>query len=97
VTTEKANRYKEENNINLFKETSAVNGDSCKDIFVEAARMLYDDYVLYNNSRKESTVTGFNRSDKQIEASHKVTKHDTSVRLDKSIHIESSKPSRCKC
>ena len=40
-------RYKEENNFHLFLETSAKLDENAKDLFAEAAKMLYKDYQNY--------------------------------------------------
>jgi hypothetical protein len=84
--------------MHLQKETSATLGDSCKEIFVEAARVLYDDYVTYNK-RTESNVTGYIAAPMKQFETNGIVKHDTSVRLDKSVHFSGGKTntSRCKC
>jgi hypothetical protein len=102
VSKDKANRYKEDNGINVLFETSAANGLNCRELFVEAARLLYEDYVNYSNSRKNSYITGYMATtENKYDSSQKVFKEskvpdDNSVKLDRSSigHIHSSK---CKC
>jgi small GTP-binding protein len=47
VTYEEGLRYKQENNFDLFLETSAKLDENAKDLFAEAAKMLYKDYQNY--------------------------------------------------
>ena len=59
VSKEEAIKYKNEYEINYFKETSAKTGLNATEIFVEAARELYKDYELYKKEKKnkEEEVT----------------------------------------
>ena len=41
VTSEEANKFKNDFEINLYMETSAKTGFNAKEIFIEAARALY--------------------------------------------------------
>ncbi len=54
VTYEEANKYKEDVGFNFFMECSAKNGINSQDIFVEAAKILYDDYIKYNTRITDS-------------------------------------------
>ena len=45
VPKEQAMKYKEEFELDLFMETSAKTGFNTKELFVEAAKVLYDDYM----------------------------------------------------
>ena len=47
VSLEEARKYKEENQILYFEEASAKTGINVKEIFNEAARILYNDYKKY--------------------------------------------------
>ena len=42
---EKAMKYKDDFEFNLFMETSAKTGYNTEELFVEAAKLLYKDYV----------------------------------------------------
>ena len=55
VTTEEARKFKEENQILYFEETSAKSGLNTKEVFVEAARILYNEHKNYKlRSKSES-------------------------------------------
>ena len=49
VTYEEAKKFKEENQILYFEETSAKMGINAKEVFMEAAKILYEEYKKYNN------------------------------------------------
>ena len=48
VETERAIKFKQDYNIELFMETSAKLGTNVQELFVEAAKLLYNDYSKYN-------------------------------------------------
>ena len=54
VDIERAKKFKEDYNLDLFMETSAKLGTNVQQLFIEAARLLYNDYnkykvrILYN-------------------------------------------------
>ena len=55
VTTEEARKFKEENQIVYFEETSAKSGLNTKEVFAEAARILYNEHKNYKlRSKSES-------------------------------------------
>ena len=55
VSTEEARKYKEENQILYFEETSAKSGLNTKEVFAEAARILYNEHKNYKlRSKSES-------------------------------------------
>ena len=47
VSKDEAKRYKEENQILYFEETSAKTGFNAKEVFTEAARILYEEHKRY--------------------------------------------------
>ena len=49
VSKERAQKYKEDIDIELFMETSALTGFNTQELFIEAAKLLYDDYKKYKN------------------------------------------------
>ena len=49
VSKDEAKRYKEENQILYFEETSAKTGFNAKEVFTEAARILYEEHKRYRN------------------------------------------------
>lgn len=56
VNKEVAETYKSDNTLDYFIETSAKNGYNAKNVFIEAAKMLYRDYLKYKDrvSRQNS-------------------------------------------
>ena len=57
VSYEEGNKFKEENALLFFKETSAKSGINAKEIFNEAARILHDEYINYFQKAKNSSFT----------------------------------------
>ena len=49
VSKDEAQRYKEENQILYFEETSAKTGLNAKEVFTEAARILYEEHKRYKS------------------------------------------------
>ena len=47
ITKEEGEKYKEEQNLDLFMETSAKTGYNAKNVLIEAAKLLYADYLKY--------------------------------------------------
>ena len=47
VTYEEAKKYKDENQLLYFEETSAKTGINTKEVFTEAARILYEEHKKY--------------------------------------------------
>jgi len=52
INRDEAEKYKNDYDLDYFIETSAKTGMNAQEIFVQAAKILYDDYVLYNNEKK---------------------------------------------
>ena len=53
VTFEEGQKYKEENELLFFREASAKSGLNSKEIFEEAAKILYDEYTNYLYKAKD--------------------------------------------
>ena len=53
VTQEEARKFKDDYMLNLYMETSAKTGFNAKEIFIEAAKVLYDDYMKYKRKQKK--------------------------------------------
>ena len=49
---ESAETFKEEYDLDLFMETSAKTGMNAQELFVEAAKILFNDYNRYKSDRK---------------------------------------------
>jgi small GTP-binding protein len=54
ISTEEGQRYAEQYKLNKFVETSAKTGFNAKNIFIEAAKILYEDYILYHKDNDDS-------------------------------------------
>ncbi len=52
VSKELAEKYKEEYDLEFFMETSAKTGMNAQELFIHAARILFKDYNLYQNDKK---------------------------------------------
>ena len=62
ISKEQGQKFAENNNIKLFLETSAKTGFNAKNVFVEAAKLLYGQHLTYENkiSRPESLTSSIN-------------------------------------
>ena len=49
VSIEQGKEYANENKLNLFLESSAKTGINAQEIFINAAKVLYQDYILYKD------------------------------------------------
>ena len=58
VTKEEGLKYKEEQHLDLFMETSAKTGLNARNVLVEAAKILYKDYLKFNESNKDGGQAG---------------------------------------
>ena len=53
VPKEKALQIKKDFDLDLFMETSAKTGFNAQEIFIQAAKVLYDNYNLYKQNQKK--------------------------------------------
>ena len=53
VKEEDARIFMEENGIHFFSETSAKNGINAKEVFVEAAKLLYSEHLKYKENKNK--------------------------------------------
>jgi GTPase SAR1 family protein len=56
VTTEEAKKLKDDYMLNLYMETSAKSGINAREIFVEAARILYKEYNQYKKVDEKKKI-----------------------------------------
>ncbi len=56
ISTEEARRLQMEFDLNLYMETSAKTGINAKEIFIEAAKVLYNDYNEYKKIEEEKKI-----------------------------------------
>ena len=54
VTSTDAENFKMENSMNLFMESSAKTGFNAQEIFIEASKILYDEYQKYKNDKDKN-------------------------------------------
>ena len=57
VEKEKGEQFCKENKLNLFMESSAKTGVNAQNIFIQAAKTLYDDYINYQKKTDEAGKT----------------------------------------
>ena len=62
VTKEMGEKFCKDNNLHLFMESSAKTGINTQKIFIQAAKILFDDY---NNYKKEMEKTGQEQNNNQ--------------------------------
>ena len=53
ITREEAIKFQKDNNIDYFFETSAKDGINAQEVFVQAAKVLYQDYLIKKNVSKK--------------------------------------------
>ena len=58
ISKEEAEKYKRDFDFNLFMETSARTGFNIEELFVQAAKLLYNDYSYYEKKKKEKRDEG---------------------------------------
>ena len=52
ILKEKAEQFKNDYELDLFMEASTKTGKNCTEIFVEAAKLLYNDYEKYKKDKE---------------------------------------------
>jgi len=62
VTKEEGEKFKEENDIIFFQEASAKSGINAKEIFHQAAKILYDEYIIFFKKAKNTSLTRLSES-----------------------------------
>ena len=63
ISKEEGEKYKEEQNLDLFMETSAKTGYNAKNVLIEAAKVLYKDYL---NLEKKNGDNKDNKNDNKL-------------------------------
>ena len=56
VQSEQGEKFKQEYDLNLYMETSAKTGLNAKEIFIEAAKILYKEYNQYKKVDEEKKI-----------------------------------------
>ena len=88
IPQEKAEEFSKLNNISKFLETSAKSGLNTQSAFLEAGKLLYEDYLLYG-SKRGSRNNSFET--KSINSNSNINVEKASVK-----HQENKKSSCCK-
>ena len=57
VKSNEAEKFKEENGIHYFGETSAKSGLNAKEVFIEAAKLLYKEHLKYRERKAKPSLT----------------------------------------
>ena len=71
VTFEEANTYFEDMEFSKFFEASAKEGINAKEIFIEAARILYEDYIEYKSDISQENSSVSEKTNPQINNTNK--------------------------
>ena len=60
IKKEEGEKYKEDQHLDLFMEASAKTGHNARNVLVEAAKILYKDYLKFDENNKENGENKFN-------------------------------------
>ena len=66
VTEEEARKFKDDYMLNLYMETSAKTGFNAREIFIEAARVLFKEYNQYKKVDEEKKIKLPNLSEPKV-------------------------------
>ena len=66
VTEEEARKFKDDYMLNLYMETSAKTGFNAREIFIEAARVLFKEYSQYKKVDEEKKIKLPNLSEPNV-------------------------------
>ena len=67
IKKEEGEKYKEDQHLDLFMETSAKTGHNARNVLVEAAKILYKDYLKFDeNTQKEKEDYSKNKDKKKL-------------------------------
>ena len=71
VSFEEANTYSEDMEFSKFFEASAKEGINAKEIFIEAARILYEDYIEYKSNISQDNSSVSEKTNPQLNNNNK--------------------------
>ena len=66
VSKEEGEKYKEDQHLDLFMETSAKTGQNARNVLVEAAKILYQDYLKFDENNKENNNGAKNQDGQKL-------------------------------
>ena len=81
VSFEEANKFKNDNNIDLYMETSAKTGKNIKEVFVEATKLLYNKYK--ENKAKQNEKNGENKKEEKEESENNEEESEEEIEKEK--------------
>ena len=81
VSFEEANKFKNDNNIDLYMETSAKTGYNIKEVFVEATKLLYNKYK--ENKAKQNEKNGENKKEEKEESENNEEESEEEIEKEK--------------
>ena len=100
VSKEKGEMYCKDNNLNLFFETSAKTGFNSKNVFIEAAKILYFEYLKVeekkNNSKNDRKDNNKNNNIKDMNSNVKIN-IPVAKKLKREVIQDDVIPNECIC
>ena len=66
INKEEGEKYKEDQHLDLFMETSAKTGHNARNVLVEAAKILYKDYLTFDEKNKNATTDPTGKTGKKL-------------------------------
>ena len=74
VQLHEAKTFKEENGIHYFSEASAKTGINAKEVFIEAAKLLYSEHLKYKDKNKRKLIDGSDNIPAPVKVSKNINK-----------------------
>ena len=90
IQTEEGQRYADQYKLNKFIEASAKSGFNAKNIFIEAAKLLYDDYVLYHKDTDDTDLS----SEASAKTPETISDKKTTVDINSKANSNSNKDTK---
>ena len=90
IKTEEGKSFAKENNLTNFMEASAKSGFNCQNIFIYIAKLLRDDFLIYNKNNDEDDMNSYASS-----VQSKSVKDNQNQKLDAKINSRKKKKGKC--
>ena len=91
ISKEKAETFYSSHNLDYFIETSAKTGENAQKVFVKAAQVLYDEYLLH--AEKEKTSESENKSTNNLSLQSETSENGN----EKEKEVEQRRRHGCSC